>query len=370
MNNILVLVFFAIYSFSVFGQDKSSDELKSLYDNKQYDKIIDQYGTKSGDFSASSYYQIGFAYYMKEDDNNSLKFMELSISRDSKQIAPYFIKGSTLNYMGKFDEASKAFQNALMLNPNDVQSLIGLGDSYYKLEKNDLALAAFKMATEQKNSPDRPYSMIAQIYSDLKENDKALEAYYNAKSKVSKESESYINALFNIGLIEFSNENYSKAESVFLEIIQVDPKDYHTYSKLIQIYYRQKDYEKAKPYKNKLYDAYKKEELTDNLKDMFCFDQFKWKNYSVLVFERYEENEKKKDIYNKHLFYVQDNKNNTLLRVQTEFSPVALELEGTKYMLCASKEGTHYNSGLDFNDDFDYDVLKSAAIKMMERHLK
>lgn len=364
------LLIVTLFSVSVLAQDKSADELKSLYENKKYDKIIEQYGSKTGDYSASSYYQIGFAYYMKEDDSNSLKFMNLAIDKDPKLIAPYYIKGSTLNYMGKYEEAVNAFENALKINPDDPQSLAGLGDSYYSLKKNDAALNAYKKATEQTNSPDRPYSMVAQIYSDLDDKDKALEAYYNARSKVSKESNSYINALYNIGLLESFKENYSKAEPVFLEIIKLNPKDYQAYSKLIQTYYRQKNYDKAKPYKSKLYEAYANGDLPENLKDMFCFDQFKWKDYNVLVYERYEENEKKKNIYNKHIFYVQDNNNNTIFRVQTEFSPVAMELEKTKYMLCASKDGVHYNSGLGFNDDFDYDVLKGQAIKMMEKHVK
>lgn len=369
MNKIQILIF-TLYSFIAFGQDKSADELKSLYDNKQYEKIIELYGSNSGDYSANSYYQIGFAYYMKEDDNNSLKFMDLSISKDPNQIAPYFIKGSTLNYMNKFEDAVKAFENALKINPNDPQSLVGLGDSYYNLKKNDAALNSYQKAIEQKKSSDRPYSMVAQIYSDLDNKDKALEAYYTAKSKVSKDSDSYNNALFNIGLLESFKEDYSKAEPAFLELIEINPNDYHAYAKLIQTYYRQKSYDKAKPYKTKLYEAYKKGELNGDLKDMFCFDQFKWKNYNVLVFERYEENEKKKSIYDKHIFYVKDDKDNIVFRVQTEFSPVAMELEKTKYMLCASKGGTHYNSGLGFNDNFDYDVLKSEAIKMMEKHLK
>ncbi|TDR25428.1 tetratricopeptide repeat protein [Flavobacterium cheniae] len=369
MNKIQILLF-TFYSLLSFGQNKSADEIKSLYENKQYDKIIDQYGSKAGDYSSDSYYQIGFAYYMKEDDNNSLKFMDLSIEKDPKKIAPYFIKGSTLNYMGKYEDAVKAFENALKINPNDPQSLSGLGDSYYNLKKNELALDSYKKAIEQENASERPYSMIAQIYSDLDNKDKALEAYYNVKLKVSKDSDSYINALFNIGLMESFKENYAKAEPVFLEIIELNPKDYHAYAKVIQTYYRQKNYDKAKPYRSKLYEAYQKGELTGDLKDMFCFDQFKWKNYNVLVFERYEDDEKKKSIYDKHIFYVRDDKSNTVFRVQTEFSPIAMELEKTKYMLCASKDGTHYNSGLGFNDNFDYEVLKSAAIKMMERHIK
>jgi tetratricopeptide (TPR) repeat protein len=287
----------------IFAQDKIADELKALADSKQYDKIIEQYAPKSKNYSAKSLYYIGLAYYLKEDDNNCIKFMDLSIDKDAKDPAPHYIKASTLNYMGKYNEAIKHFQTAINLKADDAEFYTGLGDSYYQLRKYHLALETYKKATEQKKCPNRPYSMIAQIYSDLKENDKALEAFYIAKSKIPKESNSYINTLFNIGLLESLKGNYNKAEPAFIELIQLDPKDYHSYSKLIQVYYYQKEYDKAKPYKDKLYEAHKKGELNDDLIDMFCFDQFKWKNKLIQVYERYEEGNKN-FVYNKHLFYV------------------------------------------------------------------
>lgn len=369
MNKIFTTIILTIFSLTVFAQDNITDELKTLSDSEQYDKIIEQYTSKSKDYSAKALYYIGQAYYMKEDDNNCIKFMDLSISRDSKDPAPYYIKASTLNYMGNYNDAIKCFQIAINLKPDDAEFYSGLGDSYYQLEKFDLALESYKKATEQKNCQDRPISMIAQIYSDLKQNDKALEAFYTAKSQISKESNSYINTLFNIGLLESLNGNYDKAEPAFIELIQIDSTDYHSYAKLIQIYYHRKEYDKAKPYKDKLYEAYNKGELKDNLKDMFCFDQFKWNDYLIQVFERYE-NESKGDIYNKHLFYVVDNAGKIALRVQTEFSPISIELGGPKYLLCANKGEMHYNPGVGFNDDFKYDDLKSAAIKLFERYMK
>ncbi len=117
---------------------------------------------------------------------------------------------------------------------------------------------------------------------------------------------------------------------------RLDPKDFHSYAKLIQIYYHKKEYEKAKPYKNKLYEAYKKGELEDNLKDMFCFDQFKWKNKLIQAYERYEEGSK--DIYNKHLFYVVGQGNNIEFRIQTViFANFTVEQGESKYLLCRTK---------------------------------
>ncbi len=369
MKNILPTFILTIYSLTICSQDNTTTELKALSDKKQYDKIIEQYASKSNDLSAKSLYYVGLAYYMKEDDNNCIKFMNLSIDKDAKDPAPFYIIASTLNYMKKYEEAVKGFQSAIALKADDAVFYSGLGDAYYNLGKLDLALEAYRKATEQKDCPDRPYSLIAQIYSDQKNNDKALEAFYVAKSKISKESDSYINVLFNIGLLESLKSNYDKAEPAFIELLQLDPKDYHSYAKLIQIYYQKKEYGKAKPYKDKLYEAHQQGLLKDNLKDMFCFDQFKWGDYLIQAFERYE-NENKGNIYYKHIFYVVDNAGKIVLRVQTEFSPISAELGGPKYLLCANKGSTHYNPGIGFNDDFKYDNLKAEAIKLFEKYTR
>lgn len=369
MNKLLTTFILTIYSLAMYGQDKITNELKNLSDNNQYDEIIKKHSAKSKDYSAKSLYYIGLAYYMKEDDNNCIKFMDLSINKDRNDPGPHYIKASTLNYMGKHNEAVQCFQTAINLKSDDSEFYNGIGLSYYELKNYELALENYKKATQQNRCPDSVYNMIGQIYTNLKQNDKALEAYYIAKSKIVKTSSSYSNTLFNIGLLEILNGNYEKAESAFGDVLKLDPTDYHCYAKLIQIYYHKKEYEKAKPFKDKLYEAYQKGLLKDHLKDMFCFDQFKWNGYSVKVFERYQ-NESKGDIYNKHIFYVTDNFDKLVLRVQTEFSPVSVELGGPKYLLCANKGATHYNPLIGFNDNFEYDNLKNQAIKLFETYIK
>jgi tetratricopeptide (TPR) repeat protein len=368
MKNILTTFILTICSLTIFAQDKTTDELKTLTDNKQYDKIISQYASKCNDCSAKSLYYIGLAYYMKEDDNNCIKFMDKAIDKDAKDPKPFYIKASTLNYMKKYEEAVKTFQSAIALKADEAEYFSGLGDSYYNLEKLDLSLDAYKKATEQKDCPDIPYSYIAQIYSDQKNNEKALEAFYVAKSKISKESSSYQNALFNIGLLESLKGNYDKAEPAFVELLQLDPTDYHTYAKLIQIYYHNKEYDKAKPYKDKLYSAYKKGELKGNMKDMFCFDQFKWNDKLIQAFERFEEGSK--DIYNKHVFYVVNQEDKIEYRIQTEYSPISVEQGGSKYLLCRTKGDTHSTYNIGFNDNFKYDDLKKSVIDVLEEKVK
>jgi tetratricopeptide (TPR) repeat protein len=363
MNNTLATFILSICSLTIFAQDITA-ELKALSDDKQYDKIIEQHASKSQDYSAKSLYYIGLAYYMKEDDNNCIKFMDLSTAKDQKDPAPYYIKASTLNYMQKYDDAIKNFQSAINLKSDDAEFYSGLGDSYYNLGKLDLALDAYKKATEQKDCPDRPYSFVAQIYSDQKNNEKSLEAFYVAKSEIDPKSSSYTNALFNIGLLESLKGNYEKAEPAFVELLQLDPTDYHSYAKLIQIYYHRKEYDKAKPYKDKLYDAHKKGLLKDNLADMFCYDQFKWNDKLIQAYERYEEGSK--EIYNKHIFYVVNSDNKIEFRIQTEFSPISVELGGSKYLLCMTRGNTHSTFNIGFNDNFKYETLKKSVIDILD----
>lgn len=65
-----------------------------------------------------------------------------------------------------------------------------------------------------------------------------------------------------------------------------------------------------------------------------------------------------------------DSGGKTEFSVQTEFSPFSLELGGPKYLLCANKGSVHYNPGIGFTDNFNYDDLKSAVVKLIERYLK
>ncbi|MES2575219.1 MAG: tetratricopeptide repeat protein [Bacteroidota bacterium] len=363
-----IILLFILCSLSIFAQDKFITELNSLTKKEEYKKIIDDYSTKKYDYSAESLYQIGHAFYMSEDDNNCLKFINLSIAKNSKDPRPYFILGSTLYYLKKYDEAIKSFENGIKIDPEDSRFYSGLGDTYYAQNKTELALNAYINATKQKNAEDVEFRMVAQLYAKLKNNQKALEAYYAAKAKTSPDSDKYINVLFNIGILEVKNGNYEKSEIAYLEVIKLSPTDFHTYAKLIQIYYHKKEYEKAKPYKDKLYAEYKKGNLKDHLKDMYCYDRFKWNDKLIECFERFQETSE--NIFKKHIFYVVNDKDEVDYTIQTEFSPIAVEHGYEKYVLCATKGNVHHTYGIGFNEDLKYEDLKKSVIQVLEDKIK
>lgn len=369
MQKILISSFL-FFGLTISAQENFSAVLKQFNTEKNYTQIIEQFASKSLNYSAQDLFYIGQAYFIKNDDVNCIKFMNLSIEKDKKNAGPaYYKKASSLNYLKKYDEAVQNFKSAIALDSLDAEFYSGLGDAFYNLEKKELAIEAYTKATEQSNPPDRPFSMIAQIYSDIKNNDRALAAFYTAKSKIDNTSKSYDNALYNIGLLESLKGNYDKAEVAFSELLQLSPADYQIYSKLIQIYYFRKEYDKAKSLKAKLYEAHQKNLLKNNLEDMFCFDQFKWNDKLIQAFERYEDSSKNV-IYNKHLFYVVNKQDKIDFRIQTEYDRISVELGGAKYLLCMNKGNVHSTFNLGFNDDFKYDVLKKAIIDILEGKIK
>lgn len=369
MKSIVTTLFIVLSTISIFAQDIEL-ELKSLTEQNEYIKIINQYSENYENLSAKSLFYIGQAFYMIENDSECLKFIDLSIQKDNQDPAPFFIKASTLNYMGKYDEAISNFQEALKLNPNDAKSWSGLGDSHNMKQDYEKAVESYLQATKLPDCPERTFYMLGQVYMDLQNSEKSLEAFYQAKDHIQPTSEYYVNILFNIGLLESLNKNYLKAEPIYKEIIQIAPNDYHTYAKLIQVYYHFGNYEKAEPLKKVLYEAHAQGKLKGtNLEDMFCIDQFEWNDNNVLVFERYE-NENRGQIYYKHIFYVIDKNEVILLSVQTEFSLISVELGGPEYLLCASQGSAHFNPGIGFNEGYDYDEVKSAALNLFENYLK
>ena len=368
MKQTITVFLLTFLSLMVMAQDDQTTELKGLYENQKYDEIIDRYASEAKKHPAKAIYYIGMAYYMKMDDNNCAKYMAMSIDKDPTDSDAHFIKGMTYNYMAQFDNAIKSFNKAIELNNTSSDYYSGLGDSYFNLDNLDKALEAYQKAIKQEKTSDRPFSMIPQIYNSLNQKDKALEAFYIAKNKISKETDSYITVLYNIGLLELLGESYEKAETAFTELVEQVPNDYHSYAKLIQIHYARKQYDKVKPLREKLYDAYGEGLLKDDMKDMFCFDQFKWNDKLIQVFERFAEPEG--ELYYKHLFYVVNKGDEVECRIQTENSVISVEFGGPKYILGMDKGNTHSTFNVGFNEDFKYEDLKSTVIDILEGKLK
>lgn len=343
-------------------------KMRAMIKAKQYDELIDAYAFKANELSSNEVYYIGLAYYRKEDDLNCQKYMTIAISKDASNANAYFIRGLSLEFLKHYDEALKNIQGAIKLNGEDADYYTTLGDVYMDMNRDGNAFEAYKRATELSDAPGRAYLMLGQLYAEHKQKDEALAAFYQAKDKLDKTSDSYQHVLFNTGMFEYQKGNYDKAEALYKELIQLAPDDYHAYAKLIQVYYAKKEYANAKPLRDTLYTAHKKGLLKDNLKKMFCFDQFTVDGLHVEAYEKFDD--LPAELYYKHEFYVTNADEETLYHIQTEGSSIHKELGGPKYLLGMDKGNVHSTFNYGFNDDFDYNELKADVIKIMEGKVK
>ena len=354
--------------FTSFGQDKSMTEIQSAYENENFELIISTYAKEDENYSALDYFYIGMAYYINEDDENCLKYMKLSIEKDSLEPAAHFMKGVTQSFLGDFENAIPSLNKAIELDSTSSNYYSALGDALFNNKNYIDAVEAYKTSINKENPTERSFAMLAQSYLALNDSINALKYLYVAKDNISPTNDSYLNTLYNIGLFEYFNKNYESAEKAYKELLRISPDDFLTYSKLIQVYYGVKDYDKAEPYRQKLYQAQSNKKLEGYLGDMFCFDQFYWNGKLVQAFERYETGDTK--LYYKRLFFLIDDKGEIVVKIQSENSPIAIQLKEAKYVLGTDFKGTHYNWNIWYDEDFKYEDMKKGVIYILDNELK
>jgi len=105
-KNILAVLIGFIFS-PILSQNEITEKLKTEYEAEHYEQIINLHSEKVKGYTAKAVYYVGMAYYMKADDNNCLKLMNLSIEKDKTDPDAYFIKGRTLNYIGNITRQSQ-----------------------------------------------------------------------------------------------------------------------------------------------------------------------------------------------------------------------------------------------------------------------
>lgn len=366
MKNFISIILFTAHIIS-YCQTSSIIEVKELYAQDKFEEIITNYTEEDNEYDSEALYYIAMCYYIKQDDENCIKYIDLSIAKDKTNPKAFFVKGMTQNYLGDYNNGSKSFQKSIELDPSNGNTYCGLGDSYYNQNKLKKALKAYTTSIEKSNYPDRSYLMVPQVFNDLNQPDQALLGYYKAKEKISKETGSYMNCLFNIGLHELIRKDYSKAEIAFTELIEIEPNDQETLSKLIQVYYGQKEYSKVKPLKRRLYSVHARNKENGALEAMYCFDQFNLNGKQIKAYEKFDSPEGQ--IYYKHVFYILDDQGNIDYSVHTENSPISIELGGPKYILGKTKGNVHTTYAISFEEDFNYDDLKIAVIKIIDNKI-
>lgn len=353
-----------------YGQVDLADNFRQLYKEKKYDEIIKYKPSKNEDLSAKALYYLAMSYYMKSEDKNAMKYFDLAIEKGPVDYDMFYYKGMLLFYANKFNESLPYFDKAIALLPDEPDFYSGKGEAYYSLDNKDSAIIYFEKAFKLPKCKTRTFMLMGEIYQDQDKIDNALLSYQTAIWQLTPNDKSYQNCSFNLGLMQQLTGKFTEAKETFEKHISAYPTDFHAMAKLIQVYYSLSEFDNAIPYKQKLYTAHREKKLQEEMKDMFCFDQFIWKGKRVKAFENFDE--PSEFMFVKHHFYLTDDKGKMDYRIDSE-SSIAIRMNGqnNKYVLCLVKGNNHFTYWqYVFNDNYNYTELKAAVIDILNDKVK
>jgi tetratricopeptide (TPR) repeat protein len=167
---------------------------------------------------------------------------------DPKNDEGYYMMGCVLKEMGERDRATKAFQNCVANNSDNVDGWVNLG-LLYDAKKDPKALQCFNNALRLDSlNVDVLYNK-ALYFQNRKEDEKAKNIYRQIIGLDRK----YVDAFFNMGVLQLENkDSLQKAFNNFNMLVQTEPrfvKGYYLrgicYERLGKLEEARKDYQQA-----------------------------------------------------------------------------------------------------------------------------
>jgi tetratricopeptide (TPR) repeat protein len=356
------------------AQTADSIDYKKLYNAEKYNEVISKIPKKAKELDAISLYYIGMAYYMKSNDIKALEYLDLALDKGPVDHDMYYYKGMIYFYGKKYKEALKYVNKAIALRSSESEFYYTKAEIFQAMDNQDSAISNGLISSNFPKTKTKSLILLGELFQENKDYVKALNVYQQALERIKPGNEKHKNVSFNLGLMMQLNGKFLEGKKVFKDHCLLYTEDYLAISKLIQMHHALNEYDSVAQYKSILYEAYKFGKLEDQMKVIFCIDQFSLKGKKIMVFERFAEFDKNHDtsLYNKYQFYVLD----LLGKIQSSLdleTSIMLNLESgkQKYVLCYAKEGTHItNYDMVFYRDTPYKELKSSAMEVLNTYLK
>lgn len=348
---------------------KPNDDIKTMFDNEQYQEIISRYAGTPRTLSASQLTYVAQSYFQLSDQANAGKYIDMAIQKDTKYARAYYIRGIINNATGRYHEALADLQRAIVLAPKQSEYYTELGDAYLAQDNFGDALINYRKAVKLPQPSEKAYYMIGVVYAGMDDANKALDTFYVAKSKIVKDKELYVTLLYNIGKMEYDKKDYKKAIGTYQELIEFIPDDYYSIEKVVQCCNALEDYNLAEEMGQKLYTAYEGGFLaSSSMSDMFCVDHFVAGGKEVAAYERFEEPSCRNFI--KNIFYVAGHNGNIESTVFLEYILPAEEGGKGRYRLIQDKDSKRYTFSTLFDEGIRYGTLKPYIMDIVSGKLE
>lgn len=354
----------------VFQTVKPNEDIKAMFENEQYQAIIDRYAGTPRNLSSDELTYVSRSYFQLGEIPNARKYVDMAIQKDSKFAKAYYVRGMFSNVAGDYIQALTDLQQAIMLDSTQAEYYTELGDVFLSQNNYTEALINYRKATSLPQPSEKAYYMIGAVYAGRNDIDRALDTFYVAKTKIVKDKELYVTLLYNIGKMEYDKKDYNKAVGTYQELTDFFPDDYYSVEKIVQCYNALKNYDQADEVKNKLYDAYKEGLLSStSMSDMFCLDNFEVGEKEVSAYERFEE-PSCQTAFIKNIFYVANKTGNIESTIFLEYIQPEKEDAKGQYQLVMEKDAKRYLYNVVFDEEIRYGTLQSYVIDAVNGKLE
>ena len=174
----------------------------------------------------------GYCYVSDKKTDKAIRAYEEALDLDPKDINLYYNLAELYRMENKPAKYASYLEKALLVNNGDKKTRIRLINYYgetgqYKLETDHLKAL---LAEDPKNAS--LHEQLVQIYEKTGQNDLLLDEY---EKLVGLEPGNKV-ALFNIGVLQFKAKKYEAAENAFRKVVQLDAKDEEAQYYLLDIY--------------------------------------------------------------------------------------------------------------------------------------
>ena len=139
--------------------------------------------------------------------DEAIEILNVAVKIDPKFVPAYNQMGLILFEADKKDESIEAFKNAIVIDPENLNSRLGLGKTYSMITRNDLAVEQYLKA------------------ADLKKNDPEI--------------------LFKIALEYWYHQNLEKSKEYYNKVLEIDSSHIQTHLNLISVYESLEEWKKA-----------------------------------------------------------------------------------------------------------------------------
>lgn len=367
MKKILLVILYL--PLNLLCQNKYQVKFEKLYSEKKFQEIIDT--KQSKDWNSKTYYYKAMAYYMTNDDDNTIKYMNIALETKPVDHDMYYYKGMAYYYKKEYLKSLPLLKKSIELLPNEPAFYNSLGKVFYNLKEIDSSYIYYKKAVSFENSTIESYSSLAEICFEKEKYIESLNIYKKIIKNCKPNSEQYYSFLYNIAFTQQITKEYLNAEKNLKEILNTHPDDFQARTKLIQVLIAQNKYDEVYKVRDELYIKYKQNKIPKESNNQFCFEQFDWKDYKVFAFENFKNPEdSKKVLFNKHQFFIYDKNGNYLYQINSESSFAVRLNESIKYVLALKNERGHQTFWQFGFKETDYKTLKNNILKILNSEVK